>query len=119
MLVSKGELDKLIKGMNDMVDAHFAGWHKELLNVTGNILVEKFSNIYEDFKNLSSILPKFYMLLDRQFPEQKNKTLNQIRSLFLKRILADKDLIYKSLEPGLIQAINSARSGNDFTIHFS
>lgn len=111
-LVSIGQLDQLRNGLVDVMKRHFDGWTKELSQLAGNLLIVRFSNIYQDFENYCRIIPKFYMLYDRKFDNSNDRSEILIRKLFVDCVLKDKKLV-KDTSIGMRKEIATARSRVD------
>ncbi|KAH0793419.1 Cullin-domain-containing protein [Histomonas meleagridis] len=107
-LVSSSQSKVLSEGLSKLLVTHFTQWKTQLSQISGNPLVNLFSNLYNDFRNYCLVIPKVYMLYDKQ--ETNDRSLNIIRSNFCQIILTDRTLLSYTTQ-SIRKDIASARSG--------
>ena len=112
-LVGKGKFDLIYNGVCEQLTNHFKEWHNQLVNVAGDPLLTKLSDMYDYFKKYCVIIPTLCSSYDQHFSSEPNKLLKTIRKLFIMEILSDERLFRRAATPGILEVIYNAQKGSD------
>lgn len=109
-LVQNGRGDEVFTKFCDILNEHYKKCSVRIQNTDGKILLQSVSDIFDKFKYHCKVFPTLYTSYDQSFPNEPEKTISSIKSIFGSTILSDLKTFNESITPLILDEINSIRT---------